>query len=124
MLKMFLYTSLSVFMAIGLILTGCSNQQPSQQSAGSREAAPDQPAAAGHEHAEHSGHEDALAELSPEDRALAEKQKVCPVSGETLGAMGKPYKVTVKGQEVLLCCPGCEAEIKKDPEKYMAKLPK
>jgi outer membrane murein-binding lipoprotein Lpp len=68
-------------------------------------------------------YEDVLAQLSPEDQALAKKQKVCPVSGEPLGAMGKPYKVTVEGREVLLCCPGCEAKIKANPQEYLAKLP-
>src|SRR6476469_7672944 len=34
----------------------------------------------------------ALAKLSAEDRAIAEKQKVCPVSGEPLGTMGAPIK--------------------------------
>jgi YHS domain-containing protein len=64
-----------------------------------------------------------LAKLSSEDRALAENQEVCPVSGQPLGSMGTPYKVTVQGREVLLCCPGCETKIKGDPEKYLAKLP-
>ena len=63
-----------------------------------------------------------LEKLSPEDRQVAMRQKICPVSGEKLGSMGPPYKVTVSGVEVLLCCDGCEAEIKKDPEKYLAKL--
>ena len=65
-----------------------------------------------------------LAELTAEDRAAAEKQRVCPVSGEALGTMGKPYKVTVAGRTVFLCCQGCEAELRKDPDKYLAKLPK
>ena len=69
-------------------------------------------------------YEAALAKLSPEDRQLAERQKVCPVSGQPLGAMGTPYKVTVEGREVLLCCPGCEEAIAKEPDKYLAKLPK
>ena len=47
-----------------------------------------------------------LAELSPSDRAAAEKQRVCPVSGDLLGSMGKPIKVIVKGQTVFLCCAG------------------
>jgi YHS domain-containing protein len=64
----------------------------------------------------------AMAELSPEERAAAEKQRVCPVSGEPLGSMGKPYKITVKGQTVFLCCSGCEEEIRKEPDKYLAKL--
>ena len=72
----------------------------------------------------HGEQAESLAELSAADRALAQKQKICPVSGEPLGSMGKPYKVTVKGQVLFLCCRGCEAEIKKNPEKYLAKLPK
>ena len=63
-----------------------------------------------------------LAKLPPDDRALAEKQKVCPVTGELLGSMGAPYKVTVKGRTVFLCCAGCEEKLKKDPDKYLAKL--
>jgi YHS domain-containing protein len=65
-----------------------------------------------------------LAELSEADRALALKQKVCPVSGELLGSMGKPFKVTVKGQTFFLCCDGCQDDLKKDPDKYLAKLKK
>ena len=134
MSKVFLFASLSAFAAIGLTMAGCSKQQPKQQPAATPDqAAPSQPAAAGHKghehgesgHAEHAGHsdyEDALAKLSPEDRALAEKQKACPVTGQPLGAMGKPYKVTVQGRDVFLCCPGCEAKIKENPEKYLAKL--
>ena len=38
-----------------------------------------------------------LAQLALEDRAAAEKQKICPVSGQPLGGMGKPYKTSVKG---------------------------
>ncbi len=34
----------------------------------------------------------------------------------------KPVKITVKGQTVFLCCAGCEESIKKDPDKYLAKL--
>jgi hypothetical protein len=135
MSKALLFASLSVFMSIGLILTGCSNQQP---SASPPETPQSQPAATGHEHqgsgpaghqpgesghAGHSEYADALAQLSAEDRALAEKQETCPVSGEPLGSMGKPHKVTVSGRGVFLCCQGCEGEIKGDPEKYLAKLP-
>ena len=64
----------------------------------------------------------ALAELSDPDRMGALAQKVCPVSGKQLGLMGKPAKVTVEGQDVYLCCDGCDSEIKSDPGKYLAKL--
>jgi hypothetical protein len=63
-----------------------------------------------------------LAELSPADRTLAEKQKICPVSDELLGEHGKPIKITVKGEVVFLCCAACEDPIKKDPDKFLAKL--
>ena len=45
-----------------------------------------------------------------------------PVTGEKLGSMGDPYKTTVKGQTVLLCCEGCERKLKNDPDKYLAKF--
>jgi YHS domain-containing protein len=63
-----------------------------------------------------------LAELSVEDRQLAEKQHVCPVSGEVLGSMGKPYKVSAEGKTVFLCCEGCLQQFKDNPEKYLAKI--
>ena len=43
----------------------------------------------------------------------------CPVSGEKLGEMGKPYTFTYKDQEVKLCCKSCKKDFDKDPEKYM-----
>ena len=33
---------------------------------------------------------------------------------------GDPYKTTVKGQTIFLCCEGCEEKLKKDPDKYLA----
>jgi YHS domain-containing protein len=56
------------------------------------------------------------------DQAMIEAQQVCPVTGASLGSMGKPIKVTVKGETVFLCCRGCEQAIRKDPDKYLAKL--
>ncbi len=82
-----------------------------------------------HEGHEHNHEHDAaaiaenLAKLPDEDRAAAEKQKLCPVTDEPLGSMGVPRKVTVEGRDVFLCCEGCEEEIKANPEKYLAKLP-
>jgi YHS domain-containing protein len=43
----------------------------------------------------------------------------CPVSGDKLGDMGKPYVFAYKGQEVKLCCPDCKADFDKNPDKYM-----
>ena len=66
----------------------------------------------------------AMAELSVEDRALAVKQKVCPVSGEALGKMGAPLKMEVKGQTVFLCCAGCKDKLLASPDEYLAKINK
>jgi Cu(I)/Ag(I) efflux system membrane fusion protein len=62
--------------------------------------------------------------LPREDRALAEAQKFCPVSGERLGdpSMGVPIKVTVKDQPVFLCCKGCQGEVRRTPDKTLAKV--
>jgi len=68
--------------------------------------------------------EQALAALSSEDRALAVRQRVCPVSEKPLGSMGTPVKVQVRGRDVLLCCEGCNEEIQANPEKYLTKLAK
>jgi hypothetical protein len=67
---------------------------------------------------------EAMAKLSPHDRAKAEAQKICPVAEAPLGGMGMPYKMTVKGRDVFLCCEGCKGEIESDPDKYLAKLDK
>jgi hypothetical protein len=64
----------------------------------------------------------ALAGLSPSDRETADRQRVCPVSGEPLGSMGEPIKLDVEGREVWICCAGCEDALRKDPERYFAKL--
>jgi membrane fusion protein, copper/silver efflux system len=67
--------------------------------------------------------ETALSQLAPAERALAVRQKLCPVTGQPLGSMGTPVRVVVEGRTVLLCCAGCEAELRRDPARYLAKLP-
>ena len=62
-----------------------------------------------------------LAKLSPEDRKLAEAQKFCAnLTANRLGAMGVPVKITIKDQPVFLCCGGCVAKAKANPEKTLA----
>lgn len=63
-----------------------------------------------------------LRALSAEDRAAAEKQRVCPVTGAELGSMGPPLKVTIDGRTVFLCCEGCIEKLQKEPQKYLSKL--
>ena len=63
-----------------------------------------------------------LAKLSPEDAASAEKQHMCPVSGEMLGTMGAPQKIDVNGRNVWICCDGCKDQLLEKPDEYLAKL--
>jgi Cu(I)/Ag(I) efflux system membrane fusion protein len=66
----------------------------------------------------------ALANLSPADRTLAERQKVCPVTDMPLGSMGTPIKVSLSGRPVFICCEGCREQLLAAPVKYLAKLPR
>ena len=43
----------------------------------------------------------------------------CPVSGDKLGDMGKPYVFVYQGQEVKLFCSSCKADFDKNPDKYI-----
>jgi hypothetical protein len=63
-----------------------------------------------------------LSKLSEEDRKLAMAQKVCPVSGEPLGSMGVPIKITVGGKSLFVCCEGCEQDAKTNFDEYFAKI--
>lgn len=65
-----------------------------------------------------------IKQLPAADQELALKQAVCPVSEGHLGQaeMGKPYKTTVNGRTVFLCCKGCEDDLKADPQKFLVKL--
>lgn len=78
----------------------------------------------GHDHAkpDPAEIEAALAQLSPEDRSLAEKQAICPVSDEPLGSMGQPIKVDLNGKALFICCKGCEETVREEPERYLAKI--
>jgi len=64
----------------------------------------------------------AIAELPEAERAAATAQKTCPVGDAALGSMGMPIKVTVKGQDVYLCCEGCKETLEKNADKYLAKM--
>ncbi|HEX6962497.1 MAG TPA: hypothetical protein VF175_11560 [Lacipirellula sp.] len=113
--------------------TGCSAEQKSEPAAATAQPSAQQAAgqnagaAAADENAQadeaRSEINEALANLSPEDRALAEKQKICPVTDEPLGSMGAPIKVVVEGREVFVCCEGCVDELKNNFAKYDDKLP-
>jgi len=60
--------------------------------------------------------------VNAEEKKTEKKAELCPVSGEKLGEMGKPYVFTYEGKEVKLCCKSCEKDFKKEPAKYLKKM--
>lgn len=60
-----------------------------------------------------------IAQLSEADQVAALRQRTCPVTQEPLGSMGKPIRVTVGGQSIFVCCEGCVAAVKRNPDKYL-----
>jgi len=128
----------SVVVGLSLMVHGCSGPSPSEPAApvSSPSAADTHGEHADQAHGEHGDHAPdghtgqsdmdkmmpELAKLSPADRASAENQHVCPVSGDMLGAMRPPLKVDVNGQQVWICCEGCKDQLLANPDKYLAKL--
>jgi hypothetical protein len=60
---------------------------------------------------------------TPEQVAAATPvgNRICPVSGDSLGSMGAPVQVVYKGKLVGLCCSGCPGNFGKDPDALLAK---
>lgn len=120
------YHHIVIGFAVSLISAcGCNNASPTPAATPPAATQEDH---AVHDHEDHAASDDsdianALASLSAEDRAVAEKQKMCLVGGEPLGSMGAPVKVTVQGRDVFVCCEGCTDALKADPDKFLAKLP-
>ena len=50
--------------------------------------------------------------------------KVCIVSDNELGSMGKPVTKVYGDQEIKFCCKPCVKKFEKDPKKYLKKLGK
>lgn len=57
-------------------------------------------------------------------KMTVDEQKICPVTGEALGSMGKPLPVDLDAGQVWICCKGCEKSLKDTPAKYLPKLQK
>jgi YHS domain-containing protein len=55
--------------------------------------------------------------------ALMADVSTCPVSGEKLGEMGSPVSIDYQGKKVSFCCDSCVTKFRKDPAKYLSKLP-
>jgi len=48
--------------------------------------------------------------------------KVCLVSGNELGSMGKPIRKVYDGQEIIFCCKPCVKKFEANQAKYLGKL--
>ena len=48
----------------------------------------------------------------------------CLVMDSKLGSMGDPITKVYNGQEIKFCCQPCVEEFEKNPEEYLARLPK
>ncbi len=53
------------------------------------------------------------------EKAEVKAQTTCPVMG---GKINKQEYVDVKGCRIYVCCAGCKAKIKADPDTYINKL--
>ena len=139
MSRVHLFAAIPLLATLALSLGGCADQHAGPPASADNEMRPAVTASESR-HGDHKGagdvqgkhpapkeqskYEKELAKLPPADRELAAKQKICPVSGQPLGSMGVPCKVTVKSRDVFLCCQGCEDALKKNPDDYLAKLPR
>ena len=65
---------------------------------------------------------DTNAPAKSDRKLIPDKLATCPVSGDKLGEMGKPFVMEYKGQEVKLCCKNCKKDFDKDPAKYIKKI--
>jgi YHS domain-containing protein len=80
---------------------------------------------ADHDHAEHAAAD--AAKTDPAEAVIAAQLptyplETCIVSGEPLGAMGKPVDFVHEGRLVRFCCPNCEKQFTGEPGKYLAKI--
>lgn len=58
-----------------------------------------------------------------DNRAVIAQQRLCPVTGGELGSMGEPVKVELGGgRSLFVCCKGCIAKVKANPDFYLAKI--
>jgi len=99
-----------VFLVGLTLLQGCGNSEPSgfQASAGVRQ----EPVAR--------KRQVVTASEPTRQIALPAEQTTCPLMGM---AIDKSVFTEYKGKKVYFCCAGCIDGFKKDPEKYVAKLP-
>ena len=62
-----------------------------------------------------------IAKMAENGEKPADLQTVCPVMG---GKIDKDQYLDHKGKRIYICCGGCMGALKKDPDKYIAKMEK
>lgn len=55
-------------------------------------------------------------------RPKPDQLTTCPVCGDKLAEIEKPFVFTYQGQEVKLCCSRCKKDFDKNPAKYLKKI--
>ena len=99
---LFIVTGIMMLAAV-IAMSGCSKEQPAAQ-----------------QEQDHSEHDHAAMTEEGTAAAAGTEQTVCPVMGSKIN---KELYTEYKGKKVYFCCPGCEEEFNKNPEKYLSKLP-
>ncbi len=60
-----------------------------------------------------------VAALAGETKSDAKEQTLCPVMNSKVN---RSLYVDAKGYRIYVCCPGCKAKVKADPDKYIQQL--
>ena len=113
-------TTIAAFVVTAATLSGCSESRPPQEPAA--QSTSEEPAASTDVDADNAEIGNELAKLSPEDRQLVLAQKICPVSEQPLGSMGRPLKVTVDGKTLFICCEGCRDDAEENFAEHLARF--
>jgi hypothetical protein len=68
----------------------------------------------------------ALGAVAADPKLISDSQTytltTCPVTGQTLGAMGEPVVETINGREVRFCCAGCVGKYRDNADEYGKKV--
>lgn len=112
-MRSLLFTLLASALACAACSSGPSGATPAPHDPSHHDA--------GHGH-HHQNAADAK-EIKPAGEAKLGDTTSCPVSGERFVVSESSPKAEHEGKTYYFCCPGCEANFKKDPQKFLNKAP-
>ena len=58
--------------------------------------------------------------LTAREKALAAAQGTCPVCGDSLAVVPRPYKVHVQGKMLFTCSPFCGKHLRRNPNLFLS----